>query len=395
MAKTANYTGPALFSYGFRPFFLGAAMFALLAVPVWMLTYTGRLTLGGPFSPIDWHIHEMLFGYTSAVLAGFLFTAVPNWTGRMPTRGLPLMLLAALWVLGRLAVAGVFGAGPLLVLLIDAGFLFAIAAMVVTEIVAGKNWGNLKVVIPVLIYCAANVTFHLEAMVTGNSDFGRRLGFSVVIFLIMLIGGRIIPSFTRNWMVKQKVTPLPVPFNRFDGACLVAAAVAMLLWTVLPDALVSAAALVIAAALHIVRLHRWHGELTWRSPLLLMLHLAYCFIPLGLLATALAVIGILPSATGLHLLGIGAAGGMTVAVMMRASFGHTGWSLEAGCVLTLAFALVVSAGLVRAALPDFEIAGVSGLWIAASLWSAGYGLFLWRIAPVLLRPNVARRTANA
>jgi uncharacterized protein involved in response to NO len=395
MAKKADYTGPALFSYGFRPFFLGAAVFALVAVPLWMLTYTGRLTLGGPFAPLDWHIHEMLFGYTSAVIAGFLFTAVPNWTGRLPTRGLPLMLLAALWVLGRLAVAGAFGAGPLLVLMIDAGFLAPIAAMVVTEVVAGKNWGNLKVVIPVGIYLAANITFHLEAMTTGSSDIGRRLGFAVVTFLIMLIGGRIIPSFTRNWMVKLQVTPMPAPFNRFDGLCLAVAAVAMLLWTALPEAPASAIALILAAGLHVVRLHRWHGERTWRSPLLLMLHLAYCFVPLGLLATALAVLGILPAATGMHLLGIGSAGGMTVAVMMRASLGHTGRVLDAGRLLTLGFACVALAAVVRAALPAIEIAGISGLWIAAILWMAGFGLFVWRMGPVLLRPNVARRRANS
>nr|WP_282707106.1 NnrS family protein [Cereibacter changlensis] len=320
---------------------------------------------------------------------------MPNWTGRLPTRGLPLMLLAALWVLGRLAVAGAFGAGPLLVLLIDAGFLAAIAAMVVTEVVAGKNWGNLKVVIPVGIYLAANITFHLEAMTTGSSDIGGRLGFAVVTFLIMLIGGRIIPSFTRNWMVKLQVTPLPAPFNRFDGLCLAVAAVAMLLWTALPEAPASAIALILAAGLHVVRLHRWHGDRTWRSPLLLMLHLAYCFVPLGLLATALAVLGILPAATGMHLLGISSAGGMTVAVMMRASLGHTGRVLDAGRLLTLGFACVALAAVVRVALPAIEIAGISGLWIAAILWMAGFGLFVWRMGPVLLRPNVARRRANS
>ncbi|MEH6774383.1 MAG: NnrS family protein [Cereibacter changlensis] len=395
MVNKPDYTGPTLFSYGFRPFFLGAALFALGVVPVWMLAYSGRLTLGGPFAPLDWHIHELLFGYTSAVLAGFLFTAVPNWTGRMPTRGLPLIVLVVLWCLGRLAVAGAFGLSPLMVLLIDAAFLAAVAAMVVAEIVAGKNWGNLKVVIPVGIYLAANVTFHLEAMLTGSSDIGRRLGFAVVAFLIMLIGGRIIPSFTRNWMVKQGVTPLPAPFGRFDGLCLIAAAVAMLLWTVWPEAVVSALCLVAAAVLHALRLSRWHGERTWPSPLLLMLHLAYLFLPLGLLATALAGLGLLPTATGMHLLGIGSTGGMTVAVMMRASLGHTGRALEAGRLLTTGFVCVALAALVRVVLPDAEIAGIGGLWIAAALWVAGFGLFVWRIGPVLLRPKLARRTANA
>lgn len=389
MSRLQTYTGPALFSFGFRPMFLVAASFAAVAVPLWMAVWTGQASLGGPFGPTDWHVHEMLFGYTSAVIAGFLFTAIPNWTGRMPTRGAPLAALAALWVLGRIAVAGGLGLGPVAVLLLDAAFLSAIGAMVTVEIVAGQNWKNLRVVVPVLVYLAANITFHLEAMQLGGAVHGRRLGFAMVIVLIALIGGRIIPSFTRNWLAKQGPGPMPAPFGRFDAASLVLTVATLLVWVASDQSMLTAVALLLAAGVQTVRLLRWRGWRVWRSGLLVMLHVAYGFIPAGLAALGLSALGVLPIAAGLHLLGIGAIGGMTLAVMMRASLGHTGRELRAGPMLTLAFGCVMLAGLVRAAAPSGP-----GLWLAATLWTCGFAIFVARLAPVLILPNQARRVPN-
>ncbi|MFN3724125.1 MAG: NnrS family protein [Paracoccaceae bacterium] len=393
MSKPAQppYTGPALFSYGFRPLFLTAGVFAALIVPLWMVVWSGDVVLNGPFSPLDWHIHELLFGYTSAVIAGFLFTAIPNWTGRMPTRGWPLMVLTALWLAGRLAVAGGLGLGPVGVMVMDSAFMLAIGAMVTVEIVAGRNWSNLKVVVPVLLYLAANVTFHLEALLAGSADIGRRLGFAMVVLLIGLIGGRIIPSFTRNWLVKQSPAPgaLPVPFGRFDAASLGVTLLALLVWVIWPMSLPAGVLLMLAGVGQGVRMLRWRGWRVWSSPLVLMLHLAFGFIPAGLVALGLASLGLLPAATGFHLLGIGGFGGMTLAVMMRASLGHTGRELLAGPALTLAFACVVLAAVARVAVPLSL-----GLWIAAVLWALGFGIFVWRFAPILTLPNPARRQPN-
>ncbi|TGD42479.1 NnrS family protein [Pseudotabrizicola sediminis] len=388
---SAPYIGPAVFSYGFRPLFLMAGVFAALIVPLWMMVWSGDIVLGGPFSPLDWHIHELLFGYTSAVIAGFLFTAIPNWTGRMPTRGWPLMVLTALWLLGRLAVAGGLGLGPVGVMVIDCAFMAAIGAMVTIEIVAGRNWSNLKVVVPVLLYLAANVTFHLEATLLGSADYGRRLGFVMVVLLILLIGGRIIPSFTRNWLAKQSPEPgpLPVPFGRFDAVSLGGVLLALLVWVIWPIWLLTGVLLVVAGVGQGVRMLRWRGWRVWSAPLVLMLHLAFGFVPAGLLALGLGALEVLPAATGFHLLGIGGFGGMTVAVMMRASLGHTGRALDAGAALTLAFACVALAAVARVAVP-----GLAGLWIAATLWTAGFGLFVWHFAPVLTLPNPARRQPN-
>ncbi len=389
MRPHQTYSGPALFSYGFRPLFLLAGSFAALVVPFWMAVSTGWVVLSGPFTPSDWHIHELLFGYASAVIAGFLFTAIPNWTGRMPTRGWPLMLLAALWMAGRLAVAGALGLGPVAVMALDCAFLLAIGAMVTVEIVAGRNWSNLRVVVPVLTYLAANITFHLEAMLVGTAGVGRRLGFAMVVLLIGLIGGRIIPSFTRNWLAKREPGPMPLPFGRFDAASLVLTIGVLGAWVAVPEARLTGVALIFAGVVQGLRLSRWRGWRVWRSALLLMLHLAFAFVPAGLVALGLSVLGWIPALVGLHLLGIGAIGGMTLAVMMRASLGHTGRELQAGLALTLAFACVALAALVRVAVPSLP-----GLWVAATLWTVGFGVFSARLAPVLALPSAARRAPN-
>lgn len=386
------FIGPAVLSYGFRPFFLGAGVFAVLIVPLWMAIWSGQIAVRGPFSSLDWHIHEMLFGYTSAVIAGFLFTAIPNWTGRMPTRGWPLMALTALWLAGRLAVAGALGLGPVAVMVADCAFMAAIGVMVTIEIVAGRNWSNLKVVAPVLLYLAANITFHLETMIAGSAYYGRRLGFAMVVMLIGLIGGRIIPSFTRNWLVKKSPEPgaLPEPFGRFDAVSLGAMLLTLLVWVVWPMSMPAGVLLMLAGVGQGARMLRWRGWRVWSSPLVLMLHLGFGFIPAGLVALGFASFEILPAAAGYHLLGIGGFGGMTLAVMMRASLGHTGRALQAGPALTLAFACVALAAVARVAVPL-----PLGLWIAAALWTAGFGVFVWRFAPVLTLPNPARRQPNS
>lgn len=384
-----NYTGPAVFSYGFRPFFLAAALFATGIIPVWMAVFSGLIEFEPAFAPVDWHIHEMLFGYAAAVVAGFLFTAIPNWTGRMPVRGWPLALLLGLWVLGRLAMSGVLAVDGLTVMLLDCAFLAAIVAMISIEIIAGKNWRNLVVVVPVSVLLLANMVFHLEVHATGTSDIGRRMSIGVIVFLIMLIGGRVIPSFTRNWLVKTGSDVRPVPFNRFDKVCLLGGAAALLAWIAAPEARLTPYVLLLGALLHLGRLTRWRGAATWRSPLLIMLHVAYGFLPVGLVA--LAVIG---ASEGEHLLGIGAIGSMTMAVMMRAIMGHTGRELVAGVWLSVAFVLVVLAALMRVFLGDVEVFGVSGLWIAAGLWTLGFGGFSVRAGPWLIRPKDAAKRVS-
>ena len=391
MPARAFAIGPTVLSHGFRTFFLAATLFGLAVVPLWFEVWQGEIDLGGPFQPLDWHVHEMIFGYAGAVIAGFLFTAVPNWTGRMPIRGWPLLVLAALWLAGRLAVAGMPPLPRLAVMTVDAAFLGAIVLMILVEIVAGKNWRNLKVLVPVLLLLGANLTFHAEVMSAGTGDVGRRLGIAGVLFLIMLIGGRIVPSFTRNWLVRRGSPSLPAPFSGFDAVSLASAALALGTWTVAPDLAAAGTFLALAGLLHLLRLARWRGGACWRSPLLAMLHVAYLFLPLGLLATAAGTFGLVPTAAGVHLLGIGAIGGMTVAVMIRASKGHTGQQLEAGAALTVAFVFIVVSAPVRAFMSGHPVFGIDGIALAALLWTLGFAIIALRLAPWLTSVNPARK----
>ncbi|MCB1341962.1 MAG: NnrS family protein [Pseudooceanicola sp.] len=393
MQPRDTYTGPALFSYGFRPFFLFAGLFAFSVVPVWWLVWRGKVAILSPFTSIDWHIHEMVFGYGAAVVAGFLFTAVPNWTGRMPTRGWPLAVLLAVWAGGRIGMAGLLPVGPIGVAVIDQSFLLIVAGMIAREILAGKNWRNLKVLVPVTLLWGANVLFHAETLTNGIADHSRRLGIALLIFLIMLIGGRIIPSFTRNWLVQRGATRLPVAFNRFDGLCILTGAAALACWTIAPLHAATGLAGGAAAVLHVIRLIRWRGQDTWRSPLLLMLHVAYLMLPLGFASLTGVSAGLIGPAVSAHVFGIGGVAGMTLAVMMRATMGHTGRPLAAGAALTGAFVAICAASLARAAGAGVTAGGFDGIDLSALLWTLAFGIFLGKVAPWLWSPKAGPKTA--
>ena len=201
--QLGTYRGPAIFSYGFRPFFLGGAVWAGAVMMLFMPMLQGHVTLPTAFSVLDWHIHEFLYGYLPAIVAGFLLTAVPNWTGRLPIRGTPLAVLFAIWLAGRAAVASSALTGPLFTAAVDLFFLIALVAIAGREIVAGKNFRNLGVLGLVALLGAGNVVFHIEAAASGAADYGKRIGVASAILLLALIGGRIVPSFTQNWLARR------------------------------------------------------------------------------------------------------------------------------------------------------------------------------------------------
>src|SRR5690349_21089783 len=201
--RLREHSGPTLLSYGFRPFFLFGACYAALAILVWLPLFYGELALPIAFSPRDWHVHEMLYGYVPAVVAGFLLTAIPNWTGRLPLQGAPLAGLVAAWMAGRIGVTLSGSIGWMAAAILDATFLLLMVAAVTREIVAGKNWRNLKMVAMLAALAAANVAFHLEAHFFGIALYATRIGIATTLMLIMVVGGRIIPSFTRNWLARR------------------------------------------------------------------------------------------------------------------------------------------------------------------------------------------------
>ncbi len=391
--KPGHY--PAILSYGFRPFFLAGALYAGLAILFWLPLFYGHIDTWSAFAPVDWHVHEMLFGYLAAVITGFLLTAIPNWTGRLPVQGLPLLALVLLWLAGRFAIFFSADIGWLAAAVADCAFLLAVAASAATEIVAGRNWRNLKVLLPVTVLLAANAAFHAEAHFDGVTDISRRLGLGAVIVLIMIVGGRIVPSFTRNWLVRENPGRLPVPVGRFDAVAIGLSALALAAWTFFPDGTATGTALIAAAALTAIRLARWAGDRTWRDPLVLILHVGFACVPLGLLLAGLATLAptLVPPAAGLHALGVGAVGTMTLAVMTRATLGHTGRDLKAGAGTCLIYVAVLLAALARVC-AAFAPGEPMLLHISAGLWAAAFLGFAALYGPMVLRPRIAARKPN-
>jgi uncharacterized protein involved in response to NO len=382
--RSRTYQGWPLLANSFRPFFLLGTIQAALAILVWLPVFYGELSVSSAFAPRDWHVHEMLYGFLPAVITGFLFTAIPNWTGRLPIRGAPLGVLVAVWLAGRIAVTLSAETGWAFALAVDAAFLMLIALAALREIVAGKNWRNLPVVMLVSLLLAGNIAFHIEAHVAGTADYAIRIGIGVVVLLISLIGGRIIPSFTRNWLVKENPGRLPVPFGRFDGVVIGASALALVCWIASPLSLVTGAAAALAGVLHVVRLSRWAGDRTTRERLLLILHVGYAFVPLGFILHAVAAFGALPSSAGIHAWMAGAAGTMTLAVMTRASLGHTGQALRASLATQGIYAAVVVAALARICAVVEPAHSEVLLHVAAFGWAAAFLGFAVAFGPLLL-----------
>jgi uncharacterized protein involved in response to NO len=347
MSVARNYQGPAILSWGFRPFFLLGAIYAGLTIPVWLAMFEHGWSIPTAFAPRDWHVHEMLFGFVASILGGFLLTAVPNWTGRLPLQGRPLAILVACWLAGRLAIFFSASIGWAAACAIDASFLLLLAGAAAREIIAGQKWSNLPVVAIIAMFGAVNVAFHVEAHVNGIADIATRFAVALVITLVSLIGGRIVPSFTRNWLARENPGRMPEPFGPFDALVISASLIALLSWVAAPGSPVTGALLIAAGVLHLLRLARWAGDRTLRDRLVLILHLAYAFIPAGYILSGLAAFNVVPTSAGIHAWTGGAIGSMTLAVMTRATLGHTGQLLRASIGTQLIYAAVIAAALLR------------------------------------------------
>lgn len=374
--------GPAFWSYGFRPFFLGGAVWAVLTMALWIAALVHGLPLGGDFGAPLWHAHEMVFGFAPAVLAGFLLTAIPNWTGSLPVAGGALTGLFSLWVAGRVAMAGaaLTGIGP--AALIDAAFLPVLLAMAAREIVAGRKWNDLKVLAGVAAIMAGNLGFHAAVLRGGDPGPWLRGAVAGYGLLVLVIGGRIIPSFTRNWLAQRGRGPMPVAYNRFDLWVIAVSALALAVWAIAPEARPAAALALVAAGLNAARLARWRGMAARGEGLLLVLHLAYAFVPLGFLAIAAAAAGLVQPVSSLHVLTVGVAGAMMLAVMTRATRGHTGRALTASRLTRLSYASLFAAALAR---PLADLLPAPWLMETAGLlWMLAFGLYVLEYAPMLV-----------
>lgn len=392
LGRIGHWNGMSLFSYGFRPFFLFGASWAALAMLLWILMLSGLIDLPTRLDPISWHAHEFLFGYLGAIIAGFLLTAVQSWTGRKPMAGWPLAMLFAVWVLGRFCIAFSGVLPSPIPAMMDLLFPVLLAGVILHEIVAGKNWRNLVVLFLLVLFGSANLVFHVEAArgVSAAQGVGLRIGVAAVLMMISVIGGRIIPSFTRNWLVAKSQDDLPaLPMQRFDWVTLLVTAITLVLWISLLRSPWTGAALGVMGCMHLARLLRWKGHLTLGEPLLWVLHLGYLFVPLGAVIEGVAILRpeVLTPGTAQHLWMAGAFALMTLAVMSRATLGHTGQELNGGVGSITMFLCIIGSVLSRISAnlcPDMA----STLYtLSAVFWIAAFTVFILLYGGFLLKPK--------
>lgn len=382
--------GPAILTYGYRPFFLMAGIWAVLAMAAWAAMLAGFIILPTRFDPVSWHAHEMLFGYLGTALAGFLLTAVPNWTGRLPIVGWPLAALVALWATGRIAVAASGSLSLTLVAILDLLFPVVFGAVIGREILAGKNWRNLPILALLVLLIVANVLFHVDAA-QGDyaaSGIGFRTGLAAAVMLVTLIGGRIVPSFTRNWLEKRKIENFPASFGVVDKFALVSTLIALIGWTVLPDHAATAILCTLAGIANLIRLSRWSGMRTGPEPLLWILHVGYLFVPFGFLSVAASMLDprLSPSIGAQHIWMAGAVGVMPLAMMTRASLGHAGRPLKATRGVTVVYFLIIASVLLRF-IAAFDAAPAWVMYVSAFSWIAGFAGFSILYWPILTKPR--------
>ncbi len=301
---------PAFLTQGFRPFFLAAGLWSAVALALWIFMLVTGVAPPSRFDPLSWHIHEMLFGFVMAAIAGFLLTAIPNWTRRLPVSGAPLALLVGLWALGRVACLVSSLVPAWLAIAADLSFPALLVGVAAREIVAGQNWRNLPMVAPVAVLGVANLLMHLEADgIAIPSGLGWRLGLAAVVVLISVVAGRIVPSFTRNWLAKRAGADFPAVDKGIDRAALGLLHAGLFGWALFPSFRAIGLVLLLGAALNFWRLLRWRGGATAAEPLLFILHVGYAWLVLGAALLGLSMLDAdLPQSAAIHALTAGAIG---------------------------------------------------------------------------------------
>jgi len=376
----------AVLRLGFRPFYLLAAVFAALSVPLWAAQYAGVLPATGLAGPLG-HAHEMIFGYTLAVIVGFLFTAVRNWTNLPTPTGAVLAAVAVLWIAARALVLTPWGWAAM-----AANVAFPIAAAVgigIPLVRAGNKRNYFFVAVLRFMACAAAGT-HLThlGVIELPAWFGIRIALDVVVFVVAVMAGRVVPMFTNNGVPGAGATRDPVVEKLALGSLIALIAVDALQ----APAPVAVAVLAVAAGAHAVRLALWHPWRTRARPIVWVLHAAYAWLVVHLVLRALGAVEIVPAPIATHALTIGAIGGITLGMMTRTARGHTGRPLTADRWEVACYVLVMLAAVIRVigplALPETYVRTVEG---AALLWSAAFAVYAVRYWPVLTRPRIDGR----
>lgn len=384
--NSASHRIPLLFSFAFRSLFLLLVLQAIIHIPVWFALWSGVLTIPVVTNPVYWHGHEMIVGFAGAAIAGFLLTAVATWTGRPQVRGWPLVVLCLSWLLARL---GLFA--PLLSAAAGIFFWIWLLALMTRELVSASNKRNYKILAILAVFLLLEVLYQFSSI--NLAPWQQQVVWSqigLVLIMINLIGGRIIPAFTRNWMLRERSDltedQLPLPFGRVD----IAATITLLLFFLstlspLADTVILALA-VVCSVLQSWRLLRWKGFRCLSDPLVWMMHLSYAWIPLGILLVGLGEAGYMTISAGIHALAIGSVACMIVSVASRAALGHTGHPLVSHPLLTASIVLLALAAIARVG----ASISTDGVFLAAAttFWVAGFLCFAVRYVPILISPPV-------
>ena len=381
----------ALFEYGYRPFFLLAALHGAVLMPVWVAAVFGWLALPVEME-VSWHAHQMVYGFAAAGLAGFMLTAVPNWTGAPPLRGAPLAALALLWLVGRLAMTLTPVLSPRVAAGIDLAFIPALALGVIGPLLAARKARNLMLLIPLAVFWIGDWMMQVQFTGIGDdtSGTGSRIGIDVMLLMIAVIGGRIIPTFTTNALRASGSSVAAVSVPLVDRSAIAAMVLLIAVEAVTEMSALTGVIALTAAVLNAIRLIGWRGERTLRSPILGILHLGYLWLIVGLaLKGAAALNDTVPENAALHALAVGAIGTMLLAVMSRAALGHTGRSLRAHMPTVGAYVLISVAAVLRVAAALIPTAYMDLLIASGTAWTVGFTLFLWIYAPILVmsRPD--------
>ncbi len=376
--------GWPLLRLGFRPFYIAAAAFAALAVPLWVAAWFGQIALPIALAPMLWHGHEMLFGFAVAVIIGFLLTAGQAWTGLTTPRGPALGGLAALWLAARVAA---LTAPYAIYAALDMALLPLVAALLTRLLLRAGNHRNLPLALILLLLALANGAFHLAALglTAFNPLMALHAGLALVVMVLCVMAGRVVPAFT------QAATPgMVLPPPKLERWTMTLTALGLAGWVFAPTGLATAAVLGLAAALHLRRQWAWQPWLTRGRPILWILHAGYAWIAVGLGLLALAQLGLVSASAGLHALTVGATSGLIIGMITRTARGHTGRNLQAGKAETSAYALVMAAALLRSLLPIFGLQSLAML-AAALAWSSAFIIYLYVYTPWLLAARVDGR----
>ncbi len=378
------------FSNGFKPFFFGSAMIALINIIIWVGYLSGYVEIYSLFAPVEWHLHEMIFGFIGAAIAGFLLTAIPNWTGRPALKGLNLFSLFVLWILGRFAVFYSEYTGAYFTAILDLPYLYILFLYIFREISFQGNRRNYPIALLILLLAIANTLMHVEQIWHINSfEYGYRLSISLLCILIMLIGGRVIPNFTRNWLKSQSLSlnasQLPPIMNKFDIICILTSILTLLLWIFMAQHIITGMLLMVAGGLNFARLSRWKIQNIYQNPILIILQIAFAWLALGLLLLGYFItIEHQQLDIAMHAITVGAFTTMIISIMTRASLGHTGQKIIASKLTIFIYILINLSVVTRLIAPISDVFYDHFLYFSGVVWSLTFILFIYQYIPYYL-----------